>query len=86
MSKEIVVIKAAWCGPCKAYAPKLEEAKQTFNSKGYDLRFVDADENPEFCQKHNVRGVPTTLVMDGERVFATWVGATPIDEIVNSLF
>ena len=62
MSKKVIVFKASWCGPCKAYAPILEKAKPAIESKGYQLEIVDIDDNNEMAQDYGVRGVPFTVI------------------------
>ena len=62
MSKKVIVFKASWCGPCKAYAPILEKAKPAIKSKGYELEIVDVDENYEMARNYGVGGVPFTII------------------------
>lgn len=83
--KKVLVVKATWCGPCKAYTPVLEAAKSEIETKGYTLEFVDADEKPEVVQKYGVRGVPTTIILDGEDVLTTLVGNRTKNEILVEL-
>lgn len=66
MSKKVIVFKASWCGPCKAYAPILEKAKPAIESKGYELHLVDIDDNQEMAQDYGVRGVPFTVIQIDE--------------------
>lgn len=68
MSNKIVVVKASWCGPCKAYAPVVESAKEDLKAKGFEVEFLDADENREFCDKHGIRGVPSTVIFKQDEV------------------
>ena len=82
---KIVVVKASWCGPCKAYAPVVQEATEDIKAKGYDVEFIDADENPDFCQTHGVRGVPSTLIFKGGQVASTLVGKKTKEEILAEL-
>lgn len=48
---------AAWCGPCKAFAPHFAQAA----SKRPGVRFVkvDSDAAPKASMQHQVRSIPT---------------------------
>jgi len=35
-------------------------------SEGYNIEFIDGDENPEEAMKYNIRSVPTTIILEGE--------------------
>lgn len=50
---------AAWCGPCKALAPRLEVMQQKYP----DVRIVkiDVDEISSFADRHEVTAMPTIL-------------------------
>lgn len=60
---------AEWCPPCKKFGPIFERVSKEFP----DVEFVkiNADENPEFLNKHSIRGIPTILILSdsGEVVF-----------------
>ncbi|MFI5235823.1 MAG: thioredoxin [Gemmatimonadales bacterium] len=81
----IVDFWAAWCGPCKAIAPVLE---QIAAERGDAIRVVkvNADEHPKIGMRLNVRGVPTLLFFKGGLPVDRIVGAVPkarIDEVVG---
>ncbi|CAD0113629.1 unnamed protein product, partial [Aureobasidium uvarum] len=64
----VVDFFATWCGPCKAIAP------QVVNARFYK---IDVDEVPEVAQELSIRAMPTfVLFKDGQEV-ATVVGANP---------
>ena len=46
---------ATWCGPCKVFKPIMKE----LSDEGYDIQFIDGDENPKLANKYNIRSVPT---------------------------
>ena len=63
-----VEFSAAWCAPCRVFAPVLDAAAQAYASR---MRFVqmDADANPATMARLGVRGLPTTLLFrDGQLV------------------
>lgn len=65
---------AAWCGPCKALAPVLEEVAPNYAGK---VKFVklDVDSNPATPPKFGVRGIPTLILFVEGQVKATQVGS-----------
>jgi len=67
---------AAWCGPCRAIAPAVEEIAIEYLGRLKVVK-VDVDENQEVSIKYNVRSIPTLLVFKGGEVVETLVGAYP---------
>ncbi|KJV08817.1 thioredoxin [Elstera litoralis] len=67
---------AAWCGPCKAIAPALEEISSELAGK-VTIAKVDIDDNPASPAKYGVRGIPTMLLFKNGQVVAQKVGAMP---------
>ena len=55
----ILYFTAAWCGPCKALAPRMEKLKGKIN-----YRKIDVDNNREMSAKYNVRNVPSLVLVD----------------------
>jgi thioredoxin 1 len=67
---------AAWCGPCKAIAPALEEISTELAGQ-VTIAKVNIDENPATPTKYGVRGIPTMLLFKNGQVVAQKVGALP---------
>lgn len=65
---------AAWCGPCKAIAPILDEAATDYQNR-VTIAKVNVDENPETAAKYGVRGIPTLMLFKNGEVAQTKVGA-----------
>ncbi|MBL8721511.1 MAG: thioredoxin [Myxococcales bacterium] len=66
---------AAWCGPCRAFAPVFEKASE----KHPDVTFgkVDTQESPDLAGAFQIRSIPTLMIIkDGVVVFAQ-PGALP---------
>ncbi|MFB6348717.1 thioredoxin [Moraxella marmotae] len=75
---------AAWCGPCKAIAPVLEELAEDYKDRVQIVK-VDVDANPESAARFGIRSIPTLFVFkDGERV-DTVVGGRPKSEFAALL-
>lgn len=59
-NKEVLLsFSAAWCNPCKALKPKVEELSQ----EHVDISFlkIDIDENPEIASHFQIRSIPTLI-------------------------
>src|SRR5438105_14544835 len=67
---------AAWCGPCRAVAPAVEEIATEYNGRLKVVK-VDVDENQEISIKYGVRSIPTLMVFKAGQVVETLIGAYP---------
>ena len=65
---------AAWCSPCRAIAPAIEEIASEYAGK---LKVVkeDTDENQDIAVKFQVMSIPTLMVFKGGKVVERLVGA-----------
>ncbi|HEX2075205.1 MAG TPA: thioredoxin [Geodermatophilus sp.] len=70
---------AAWCGPCRAFAPVFEAAAE----RHPDIAFtkVDTEAEPELSAAAGIRSIPTLMAFrDGVLVFSQ-PGALPADTL-----
>ena len=75
---------AAWCGPCKAIAPVLEELAEDYQGRVKIVK-VDVDANPQSAARFGIRSIPTLFVFkNGVRV-ETVVGGRPKSEFAALL-
>lgn len=73
---------AAWCGPCKAIAPILEDLAPSYDGKVKIVK-VDVDANPSTPSKFGVRGIPTLILFKDGQVKATQVGLVNKTELAK---
>jgi len=75
---------AAWCGPCRALAPIVDELAQQFQGK-IKVGKMDVDSNSATPMRYKVTGIPTLLVFKGGQVVEQLVGYRPKDAIQQAL-
>ncbi len=67
---------AAWCGPCLAMGPVIEDLAKEYEGKAV-IGKLDVDNNPEVSQTYGIRNIPTMLVFKNGQVVDKQVGAVP---------
>ena len=79
----LLYFTAKWCGPCQKIAPLMDELSDKLRETGdYNITFykLDIDKNEEFCDKCEIRSVPTFYIMNGKDLLSSCNGAD-IDKI-----
>lgn len=77
---------AAWCGPCKAIAPILDEIAEQYADR-VTIAKLNVDENPETASKFGIRGIPTLMLFKNGEPTETKVGAvskTQLQEFLDN--
>jgi thioredoxin 1 len=75
---------AAWCGPCRALAPIVDEIAQEYQGKLKVMK-MDVDSNAATPMRYGIRGIPALLIFKGGKVAEQIVGFVPKDTISKSL-
>jgi thioredoxin 1 len=70
----IVDFTAAWCGPCKAIAPLLDQAEGDYAGRVKIVK-IDIDANPGTPTSFKVMNIPTLRAFKGGQVVQRQVGA-----------
>ncbi len=75
---------AAWCGPCRALAPVVDEVATQYNGKLKVMK-MDVDRNNSTPARYGIRGIPALLIFKGGQVAEQIVGFVPKDTIEKSV-
>ena len=75
---------AAWCGPCRAVAPTLEELGEDYSERVAIMK-LNVDDNPEAAMRYQVRAIPTLILFQNGEEKERLVGAQPKKTIADLL-
>jgi thioredoxin 1 len=75
---------AAWCGPCRALAPVVDQVATEYNGKLKVMK-MDVDQNNMTPGRYGIRGIPALLVFKEGKVAEQIVGYVPKETIDKSV-
>ncbi len=75
---------AAWCGPCRALAPVVDQVASEYQGKLKVMK-MDVDRNNATPGRYGIRGIPALLVFKDGKVADQIVGYVPKDTIDKSV-
>ena len=75
---------AAWCGPCRALAPVVDEVATQYNGKLKVMK-MDVDKNSSTPSRYGIRGIPALLIFKDGKVAEQIVGFVPKEQIDQSI-
>ena len=75
---------AAWCGPCRALAPIVDQVASEYQGKLKVMK-MDVDRNNVTPSRYGIRGIPALLVFKGGQVAEQIVGYVPKAQIDQKL-
>ena len=78
----LVDVWAAWCGPCKAISPIIDQISEEYNGK-IKVGKCDADANRDKVMALGVRNIPTVLIYKDGEIVERFVGLKPKNEIIQ---
>ena len=75
---------AAWCGPCKAIAPSLEQLASEMAGRAVVAK-VNVDESGDLSNRFGIRSIPTLMVFKGGKVVEQIIGAIPKRNLLDKV-
>lgn len=75
---------AAWCGPCRAIGPSVEQLASEYAGRAKVFK-VDVDSEGSIAERYSIMSIPALLVFKGGEVVEQMVGAAPKDTIAKML-
>ncbi len=75
---------AAWCGPCRALAPVVDEVATQYNGQIRVMK-MDVYRNNATPGRYGIRGIPALLLFKDGKVAEQIVGYVPKDTIDKTI-
>ena len=75
---------AAWCQPCRAIAPIVDELADEYAGKA-KIGKVDTDAHGQLAARFDIRSIPTLLLFENGEVVHKFVGVRPKQEFAEQL-
>ena len=75
---------AAWCGPCRALAPVVDELATEHQGKLKVMK-MDVDANNQTPARYGIRGIPALLLFKDGKVAEQIVGFVPKETINKTI-
>ncbi|HUO42022.1 MAG TPA: thioredoxin [Methylomirabilota bacterium] len=75
---------AAWCAPCRAIAPIVDQLARDYTGKVVFGK-LNVDENPETAQRFGIMAIPTLLVMKDSKEVDRVVGILPKNQLEEKI-
>ncbi len=75
---------AAWCGPCRALAPILDQIAAEQDGK-LRIAKLNVDENPTIAAQYKISSIPALKVFQNGEVVREIVGAMPKPALEDKL-
>jgi thioredoxin len=87
-SKNLVLyFTAKWCGPCKTFAPSVEEV--SMKTPMLDFVKIDIDQYSDIARKYHIRGIPSIVVIKDNDIVSTKTGAIStgtLSQLLSTIF
>jgi thioredoxin 1 len=75
---------AAWCGPCRAIAPVVEELATQYEGQ-VKIGKCNVDENPKTPGQYGIRAIPTLILFKNGTVAEQITGAVSKSTLENAI-
>ena len=88
MNKKIIKFSAQWCNPCHILKKTFDDVLKMEEFKNIEVIELDVDDpnNNELCFKHQVRSIPTLVMLDeNDNVLNKIMGAVPKNNLIDIL-
>lgn len=77
---KLLWFSARWCGPCQQMVPTFNAVNELYGDR-INIEKIDVDDNPELAVNHQIRGVPSLVIVNDNGELSRQVGAKPLQTL-----
>lgn len=67
---------APWCGPCRAFAPTIDQLAEEFDSQAI-VGKLNVDDHQQVAARYGIQSIPTLMIFSNGKILDKIVGAVP---------
>lgn len=80
---KLMYFKSKFCGQCRKYLPVIEQLEKDYSN--IEFSKIDIDENKELVEKYQIGTLPTTILIEDDKILKRIQGVIPKSKMIQAI-